>query len=678
MRQISGGDEAPIPEQNDRIGRLTPMGATVVEGGVTFRTWAPNARDVFVVRDPQILAAPTADWTPDPADRLVSLGDGTWAGFAAGMGEGSPYLFWISGTGSSGPKRDPYARDLGHNFPHCACVVRDPRRYPWHDQAWHDQDWRRPPFRDLIIYQLHIGTFWAVDAAGRDRRLQYGRFLDVVEKIPYLSDLGVTAIQPLPIQEYDGDFGLGYAGLDYFSPEMTYQVHDPAELARHLAIVNALLQACGAAQLTVEDLSPGPNQLKCLVDLCHLHGIAVLFDLVYNHAGGGFDDRSLAYYDRQPPADDDWSRDKRSLFFGNGGWAGGLVFDYADDGVRAFLIDNARFCLDEYHIDGIRYDEISVASNFGGDRFCRDLAAAVRAHRPQAIQIAEYWNWDRARAVSPAPDGLGFDAALADGLRDALRAVLAQVAGGRDAPVDLDRLAAALYPPPAFPDAWRADQCLENHDVVRWDYAANAPRAPRVAALADPSNARSWYARSRARVATALLLTAPGIPMLFMGEEFLEDKPWHDDVAHWGQFLIWWEGLNVDSAMRDFLRCTADLIHLRRACPALRGEGIRVPQIHNVDRVLVMHRWVEGQGRDEGRDVVVVASFNEATLRDYPIELPWPGRWNEAFNSDFYDHFPNPSVGGSVQAAEQRGRIYPAVARLTLPANAAIVLVRQS
>src|SRR5262249_30229941 len=209
-------------------------------------------------------------------------------------------------------------------------------------------------------------------------RLQYGRFLDVVEKIPYLGDLGVTAIQPLPIQEYDGDFGLGYAGLDYFSPEMMYQVHDPAELARHAATVNGLLQARGAPPITVEHLVPRPNQLKCLVDLCPLPGIAVLFDLVYNHAGGGFDDRSLAYYDREPRAND-WSQDKQSLFFGNGGWAGGLVFNYASDGVRQFLIDNARFFLEEYRIDGIRYDEISVASNFGGDRFCRDLSSTVRA-----------------------------------------------------------------------------------------------------------------------------------------------------------------------------------------------------------------------------------------------------------------------------------------------------------
>jgi 1,4-alpha-glucan branching enzyme len=658
-----------MPVSGDGVGRATTMGATVVPGGATFRTWAPNARDVFLMSDPAVLATPPAGWRPGATDRLTPLGDGTWAGFAAGMGEGDPYLFWIDGAGSAGPKRDPYARELGPGFPRCACLVRDPARYPWHDAGWHP-----PEFRDLILYQLHIGTFWAVDEAGHDQRRRYGRFLDLVEKIPYLVALGVTAIQPLPIQEYDGDFGLGYAGLDYFSPEMAYQVHDPAELQRHLARVNALLAARGAAPLALADLVPGPNQLKCVVDLCHLHGIAVLFDLVYNHAGGGFDDRSLAYYDRQPQGND-WSQDRRSLFFGNGGWAGGLVFDYASDFVRQLLIDNARFFLDEYRIDGIRYDEISVVSNFGGDRFCRDLAATLRRHRPEAIQIAEYWNWDRARAVSPPPDGLGFDAALADGLRDALRAVVAQAAAGREAMLDLDRLAAALQRPPAFPDAWRADQCLENHDVVRWDYGALAPRAPRIAALADPSNARSWYARSRARVATTLLLTAPGIPMLFMGEEFLEDKPWHDDVANWAQFLIWWEGLDEDAAMRDFLRFTTDLVHLRRAEPALRGEGIGVPQRHNLDRVLVMHRWVEG----DGRDVVVVASFNETTLSDYRVELPFAGRWREVFNSDVYDHFPNPLVagnGGAVEAGAPPGRVYPATARLTIPANGAVVLAR--
>jgi 1,4-alpha-glucan branching enzyme len=166
------------------------------------------------------------------------------------------------------------------------------------------------------------------------------------------------------------------------------------------------------------------------------------------------------------------------------------------------------------------------------------------------------------------------------------------------------------------------------------------------------------YARSRSRVATTLLLTAPGIPMLFMGQEILEDKPWHDDVRFWSQFMTWWDGLSVDRSMRDFLRFTQDLIQLRRRYLALCGEGIRVPQVHNHDRIIVVHRWLEG----EGRDLLVVASFNEVTLDGYPVDLPWPGRWQEVFNSDVYDHFPNPWVtgnGGSVFADDSAGKQYP-------------------
>ena len=115
----------------------------------------------------------------------------------------------------------------------------------------------------------------------------------------------------------------------------------------------------------------------------------------------------------------------------------------------------------------------------------------------------------------------------------------------------------ALYPPPGFPAAWTAVQCLENHDVVRWDYEQNRARAPRVPALADPSNPRSWYARSRSRVATTLLLTAPGIPMLFMGQEILEHKPWHDDIRFWSRFLIWWRAAYMRTRRGSASRQTA-------------------------------------------------------------------------------------------------------------------------
>ncbi len=295
--------------------------------------------------------------------------------------------------------------------------------------------------------------------------------------------------------------------------------------------------------------------------------------------------------------------------------------------------------------------------------------------KPAAIQIAEYWNWDCAHPVTPAPAGLGFDAALGDRPRDALRGMLAEAEGGRDAHVHLDRVAEALLRPPALPAAWAVVQCLENHDVVPWDCDSGAPRAPRVPAVADPSRPHSWYGRSRARVATALLLTAPGIPMLFVGREILEARPWHDDIRFWSQFLIGWDEVEPLRARRDFLRFVQDLVALRRQHPAFSGKGVRVPQVHAHDRALVLHRWVE----DEGRDIVVVASLNEQALDHYPITLPWPGQWREVFNSDVHGPFPNVApVGsfGAVHADAAWGFAYPFAARMRLPANGAIVLAR--
>ena len=652
--------------RNDGVDRTTPMGATLVQGGVTFRTWAPNARDVFVVTD----ATSTGDFAhfvEDPAARLLPLGDGTWAGFVADLKDGDPYLFWIVGPegGTLGYKRDPYAREMAPkpDYPACPCLVRHKHGYPWRSTGF-----RSRPYHELVIYQLHIGVYWAVDGEGRDRRREYGRFLDVIERLPYLKDLGVTAIQLLPIQEFDQAIGLGYAGLDYFSPETAYQLEDEADLARRLTLLNRLFATFDQPPLALDDIRSGPNQLKALIDLCHLHGLSVIFDLVYNHAGGGFDDRSLFYFDRQAPGDDN-----RSLYFTDKGWAGGKVFAYWQAPVRQFLIDNARFFLDEYAIDGIRYDEVTVMHHHGGDDFCRDLTGTLRFDRPALIQIAEYWDHDRSYPITATPAGLGFDAVISDRLRNAVRSAVRQAAAGRSARVELDQVAAALRAPPGVP-GWSQVNAVEDHDIVRWDYGANAPRAPRIPRLADSSDARSWYARSRSRVATGLLLTAPGIPMLFMGQEFLEDKPWHDDVKNWGQFLIWWDGLDGrDRAMSDHHRFTRELIALRRSQPALQGDRVNPYHVHNENRVLVFHRWLEGSGRD----VVVAATLSEATWWGYSIGMPKSGPWREVFNSDVYDHWVNPAVagnGGGIDASGPPMHGLPASASIVIPANGFVVL----
>src|SRR5262249_33064747 len=160
-------------------------------------------------------------------------------------------------------------------------------------------------------------------------------------RIDHLVALGVNAVQLMPVQEFATMRSLGYNGLDYFSPEMDYTV-DPAapDFARYFDQANALLARHGFPPYGPSDFGCQTRQRMVLVDLLHLHGIAVVLDVVYNHAGGGFDEESLYFHDREPGGDNN-----RSLYFTDQGWAGGLVFAYWKAEVRQFLIDNAGFFL---------------------------------------------------------------------------------------------------------------------------------------------------------------------------------------------------------------------------------------------------------------------------------------------------------------------------------------------
>lgn len=234
----------------------------------------------------------------------------------------------------------------------------------------------------------------------------------------------------------------------------------------------------------------------------------------------------------------------------------------------------------------------------------------------------------------------------------------------------------ALYLTYKDPGRWTVFQCVENHDLLDFDHTGR-DRQPRVAALADPTNTRSWYARSRAKVATGIVLTAPGVPMIFMGQEFLEDKYWTDWPGR-PELLIWWDGLEgKDKHMSDQHRFTRDLMWLRRKHPALRGEGVNVFHVHNDNRVIAIHRWSPGVGRD----VVVVASLNESTFYGYSYRLGFPGggHWNEVFNSDIYDQWFNPNVQGNPGGITADGPAWdglPTSAGITLPANSLLVFAR--
>ena len=512
------------------------MGATLLSGqglpgpGATFRAWAPRASAVYL--NGVFNGTPRTGQTPGLL--LAKDANGYWSGFLPDAADGDTYLFYVVGPGSSGIKRDPYARELANDpatpFPLCPAIIRSANAYPWHDAAF-----RTPDFAGMVVYQLHIGTY-APASPG-----QTSTYLDVLSKLPYLTALGVNVVQPLPVYEEEdspsqGYPGLGYQGADLFSPALDYAVYDASALAGYLTTINRLLAARNLPPMTLADITPAVAQLKVMVDLLHVYGIAVLFDVVYNHAGGWAqtyavptsvspsgllhgDDKSLYFWDCALTTNASGAYDNnQSLYFSDKGFVGGLAFALWNQDVRGFLLNNALFHLNELHADGFRYDEISelLAMNAtNGWNFCNELTAAVRAINPRALQNAEYWPDEYG---VPAPrivvcegeGGLRFDAVQHDGLREAIRSAIGQAAQGATASVEMSGIARSLWPT-NFAHSWQTIPCVENHDIVKLG------EQPRVPALADGSNPRSWYARSRTRVAMALLLAAPGIPPALHG-----------------------------------------------------------------------------------------------------------------------------------------------------------------
>jgi 1,4-alpha-glucan branching enzyme len=490
----------------ENVSTTTPTGATLLADGASFRVWAPRATAVYLNGT---FAGALYDGQTE--DRLLSKdASGYWTGFQPGARDGDRYRFWVVGPGSSGYKRDPYARELAADgFPNCFSILRASGAYPWHDAGF-----RTPDFSDMVIYQLHIGTY-AIRTTG-----VASNFLDVSTKIPYLAALGVTLLQPLPVDEQEANPSMGYGGADLFSPDFPY-VAGAADLPGYLAALNGLLAVKQQAPLQLADIQSGPAQLKAMVDLCHVHGIAVAFDVVYNHAGGftvngQLDDNCIYYFDRFTNNGDN----NDSLYFTDQDrGTGGLAFAMWNADVNRFLADNAQYYIEEFHADGFRYDEIGIllsTNQASGWEFCRGLTTQLRDRQPRLLQNAEFWPGEFSDipstvlpVIAPASQGgAGFDVVQHDALRIALRNAVGAASGGAQAPVSMSAIASALYPP-GLDHARRAVTCIENHDLVM------AGRDPRIPALADGSDHRSWYARSRSRFATALLLTAPGLPQLF-------------------------------------------------------------------------------------------------------------------------------------------------------------------
>jgi maltooligosyltrehalose trehalohydrolase len=346
--------------------------------------------------------------------------------------------------------------------------------------AWTDASWSRPALADLVIYELHVGTF-----------TPEGTFDSAVERLPYLRDLGVGAVELLPVNAFSGRHGWGYDGVDLWA------VHDPYG---------------------------GPEGLKRFVDAAHAHGLAVILDVVYNHLGPAGN-----YLGRFGPYFTDRYRTP---------WGPAVNYDDAgSDEVRAFVVGNALMWLGDYHCDGLRLDAVHAIYDQSALHIVEEITAAADGY-----VIAESDLNDPRYVTSSDAGGLGCDAQWSDDFHHALHAALTGERDGYYA--DFGRGATDVAK--ALREGFVYDGRHSAYRDRRHGRPAEGLAATRflgylqdhdqVGNRATGERSSHLLSRDLLEVAAALVLTAPFVPMLFMGEEWGATTPWqyftdHEDAA---------------------------------------------------------------------------------------------------------------------------------------------------
>lgn len=552
------------------------MGAILHDTGVAFRVWAPHADSVSVIGS-------FNDWSPTvhPMEREEH---GHWFVNVPGARVGDEYKYRLTRGDQVLDRIDPRAREVTNSIGNG--IIHDPAF------DWGDDQFVVPPHNELVIYELHVGTFH------RTEEDQPGGFLDAIKRFDHLRKLGVSAIEVMPICEFAGDWSWGYNPAHIFAIEQAYG---------------------------------GPDAFRQFVRAAHQAGFAVIMDVVYNHFGPS--DLDLWQFDG-------WhENDKGGIYFYND-WRSTTPWgetrpDYGRGEVRQFIYDNAMMWLEDYRVDGLRYDMTAYIRRVNGIdesdipegwSLMQWINRDVRQRFPDRILIAEDLQGNPFLTRPVDQGGAGYttqwDAEFVHPVRDV-------VEQPDDASRDLWRLQHALshrYNDNVFERVVYS----ESHDEV-------ANGKSRVPEEIDPGHADSKPARKRSAIAAALALTAPGIPMLMQGQEFLEDEHFDDaDPLDWDRA----------KQFRGITRLYSDLIALRRnlagVTSGLTGPHINIHHLNNGDKVLAYHRWKNG---GPGDDVVVVLNLSHRLWENYQIGLPYSGTWqlrlNSAwtgYNKDFVEH----------------------------------------
>lgn len=576
----------PTPQFTSPVPQFPGMGAIPQAGGISYRIWAPFAASVTLWGDFFNSGnLQTQAWDPVPLSRDAASGDGNnyWSALVPNALPDSQYKFQIGCAGTTANthaqllyKHDPYARDAISFSGNDVVVDRD--------FDWTGDNFQMPGWNELVIYEIHIGTF----NNGTSGTLQ-----SAIDKLDYLKNLGINAIEIMPGFDFDTTTSMGY----------------------NTALPFAMDNAYGTIAT-----------LKSFIKAAHQRGIAVFMDVVYNHFGPDGLDEGLSRFDGF------WIGNTRGEYFYDDVriWTsfGDTRPDFGRPEVRTYIQNHAQTCLQEFRADGLRLDStINIREAIGnpGDNgpipdgwtLLRWLGEEKRAIQPWKMLIAEDLQNDSSITRDALFGGMGLDAQWDSTFRDSLRNNT--VLGGNDAGRSPSAVASAISNSYSNQGFFQRIIYAESHDEAH---------DRRISDLAQPGNSSGWYARKLTTLAAAILFTTPGIPMIFMGQEFLEWQPWSDSAV-----CIDW---SLTSSCGGILALYTRLIQLRRNWDnntrGLRGSNLNVFHVNESAGILAYHRWDQG---GPGDDVVIVANLKGQVFPAYNIGFPRDGAWYLRFNSDW-------------------------------------------
>jgi maltooligosyltrehalose trehalohydrolase len=575
------------------------------DGTTSFMVWAPNAAKVairIVSRKREAIA-------------LERRENGYFQGSVRNVGEGDRYVYLL---GDEIELPDPASRFQPDGV-HGPSQIVNPDTF-----AWEDVFWKGLPLSDFIIYELHTGTF-----------TREGRFESCIALLDYLKELGVTAIEIMPIGQFPGTRNWGYDGVYPFAPQNSYG---------------------------------GPVGLKKLVNACHLNGLAVVLDVVYNHFGP--EGNYLRYYGS-------YFTDRYATPWGNA-----INFDGPhSDEVRRFFTDNALYWITEYHVDALRLDASDWILDFSPRHFLEEIAEVVRgqaAELGRKVFTMVESDRDDVRFLNPTEvGGYGLDVHWNDSFHHALHTV---ITGERHAYYQdfgtLEQLAKSMREGFVYSGEYskyrkrshgtsskdiapeRLLVFAQNHDQV-----GNRPAADRLSLT---------LSLETLKLVAAVVLLSPYLPLLFMGEEYGEKAPFHFFTSHEDRVVI--DGLKagraqlfgeveetidpqdellfLDSKINPDRRNHGDhralfgfykeLIRLRKQIPALcHLDKQRMEVTHfETEKVLSLRRWwAQDRGSQDlvsfdqvSFDQVFYAyNFNDADVGLHPV-IP-AGVWEKVLDS---------------------------------------------